>query len=615
MVRFLPQLSFAVFSFALLLVWIGGGRYLSPTGDEPHYLVIARSIGAGSLELSKAYQQEFAERRFFEPGLGTPGAALTYDNSHSVAGPNGHFSVHNIGLPLMLASFADLPHGALICRFLMLLVSLALPALAWRAASLFIASSGPRLLVALTLALSAPFLYAAGQIYPDFPAGVIFGWAAVTAVAGEKPDWRLSLLLAFAPWLQIKFAAPMLLCFAALPMVGGMPRGVRSLASWVAPMILSLTALLAFHRYAYGDLGGPYRLMDAGPPMQFSGDALAVFAGLHFDQFQGLMPRAPIFFFALLGLAAWCRDDWRKPLFLALLYGSLTVPNALHFAKFGGYSFAGRFGLAGAVVLVIPAAYGLALAARLKPRLTAALCLGHLVLQGVAWYRYAHGMPILYNTGQPVVNYPSFYTPWRHYFPYFYDADLALSHWPNLGWVLAGLCFAAAGWLLAGRREKTGWRVLSGAPILILASMAVVGAGFWPRLSYRFDGADLPGQTGSTQGGVRLAQADRDRPGFLSFGPYAPLSRGTYRFRLVYSSPASPEQAVGSWDLQLLQPGSDPAIFELRDAGTLQGTNGKPGDVHGRFRVHSVSDQYLEVRGLFSGAADLTIIRLELEEE
>jgi hypothetical protein len=613
MTRSLSQLSFALLALALLLIWNHDGRY-APDGDEPHYLVVARSIGAGSLEVSDAYRREFAQHRFYRAGLAKPDAALVYDNSHSVEGPNGHFSVHNIGLPALLAPFAGLPGGALICRGVMLLISLALPALAWRAGDLFIDRPGHRLLVAATLALSAPFLYAAGQIYPDFPAGVIFGWAALSVVAGRRSNWRVTLLLAFTPWLQIKFAAPMMVCFVALPLLGSAPRGLRSLTLWAAPFILSLAALLAFNRYAYGDLAGPYRLMDAGPPMQFTADAVGVLLGLHFDQFQGLMLRAPIFLFALLGLAAWLRSDWRKPFFLALLYGSLTLPNALHFDKFGGYSFAGRFGLAGAVVLVIPAAYGLALAMRLKPRLTAGLCVGHLALQALAWVRYAVGVPTLYNVGLPAASYPSFYAPWRHYFPYFYNAQFALSHWPNLAWLGAALCFVVAGWLLVGRGEKAAWRVLAGAPILILTSMAMVGAGLWPRLSHRYDAAALPSQTGSRDRLALTAHAGFDQPGYLSYGPYAPMSRGLYRFRLVYRSPAPPETEVGGWDV-LLQTGGKAPDLELRDAGALHGTKGKQAEVRGTFRIHSVSDQYVQIRSFFSGTADLTIESLELAEE
>ena len=72
---------YAVSAFTLL-VWDTRGVY-SPTGDEPHYLVIADALVTdGSAEVTASYRREIDDPRWYAAGLAEPGAALVPPAAH-----------------------------------------------------------------------------------------------------------------------------------------------------------------------------------------------------------------------------------------------------------------------------------------------------------------------------------------------------------------------------------------------------------------------------------------------------------------------------------------------------------------------------------------------------
>ena len=87
-------LIFFLFSIFTVVYWWQNKRY-EVEGDEPHYLVIADGvINYGTFELTKPYEKEFEERNISPTGI---------FHKHAVIGPNGLYSIHNIGLPLLIA--------------------------------------------------------------------------------------------------------------------------------------------------------------------------------------------------------------------------------------------------------------------------------------------------------------------------------------------------------------------------------------------------------------------------------------------------------------------------------------------------------------------------------
>lgn len=459
-------------------------------GDEPHYLITADSLANfGGAELSAAYRTGHLARTLLPAedldftAEEVAAARGNWYHFHSVAGENGVFSVHNLGLPILMMPIVKLGGGMVAAKWLLILLSLSLPLLAWRAAEAFIAPGGQRLVAGISLSAVTFFAIAASQLYPDFLAGVLLGNVALSVVArrlGEdrmKSPWREAALVAavaFVPWLHVRLIVPVMLSLAARFLLLRQTRGEK--LAWIAAPALSLLALALYNHHAFGSYAGPY---NAGSSVEFSTTALMVLFGLQFDQFQGIFVHAPLLLCAFVGLGALLRRDWRLALFLVLVYGSLVGPNAVHPNWYGGGSFGGRFVLAGGIVLLVPAAYGLARLFSARAWLGFAACGLHLLIESFLWYRYAIQQTYIFTQGpeRMLDYYPSAWAPHTFWFPAFYRLDIAVRHWPNLAWIVAALLFIAAGWLWRRQDEARTGRFGWGERILVLACLVIVAGG------------------------------------------------------------------------------------------------------------------------------------------
>ncbi len=106
-------LAYYLLSAVTLVVWDARGVYL-PTGDEPHYLVIADALVADrSLDVSTAYRREIDEPRWFASGLADPGSPLAPPAAHVVTTDTGFSASTNtpilsgvFGLAVLLPNLA-----------------------------------------------------------------------------------------------------------------------------------------------------------------------------------------------------------------------------------------------------------------------------------------------------------------------------------------------------------------------------------------------------------------------------------------------------------------------------------------------------------------------------
>ncbi len=439
-------------------------RVRSGVGDEPHYLIAADSFAhfdgaqivaaylSGPLAASLLQPADFAQARMeIDAGLDN------VSTFHGRVGPHGIVSIHNIGLPLLITPLRWLGGGMLAVKFALLLCSAMVPLLAVRAAGLFQRTEPHRLLLGAALCLTTPFLIPASQLYPDLLAGILFTFVLlelyIVRSAEAKPVPATMVLcaaaLALAPWLHIRLAVPTLICMIGwIWLAKGARRALLSRVLWALAPAASIAALALYNQYAYGHLGGAYDKSS----VEVSPTAVMVLFGLQIDQFQGIFVRAPLLLGALPGLMLLARRDWPLALLFLLVYGALVGPNAFHPNWYGGGSFAGRFVLAGAVTLILPAALALGMMFERWPRATAALCAGSLAMQGYVLLRFIRAVVPIFN--QPADQFLEDYSsPVGHsvWLPAFYRLDLALHHWPNLAWLIALVCLLAAGWATRGR--------------------------------------------------------------------------------------------------------------------------------------------------------------------
>ncbi len=617
----LPAVIFLLLALGLILHWRAIGKYL-PTGDEPHYMVIANSLTRyHGFETTAAYRDMF--RTLLLP---FPGQPPTPQNTHGVAGPHGLFSEHNIGLPILIAIPLRLS-GLLGVRLLMALMASGVAVLAYGFAGFYTQDRRLRMLLAVALACVTPYLPAAGQIYPDLPAGLLFGLALLCLSRGalgqraSSPSQGMPLLaaaaIAFAPWLQIKFAAASVLAAIGCVCWADMPRRAAParIGIFALPLLVSLAILAAYNRYAFGSMSGPY---ESGA-LVANWHALMVLMGLHLDQFQGIFFLDPMLLLAPIGAAALVRRRPGFGIYFILLYASLVVPNAMHTNWYGGGGFAARFVLSGSVLLILPAAYAMRVL-RMAPRVAAGLCIVSLCVQAAYYATYRSQSFSLYN--QPDVpfieSYVTLFGRLQKYLPEFCNIDFAYRYLPNYGWLAGLVVLLVIGWHYARtdggvqHRPRRHLR-LAWASAALLPLSGSVAAAFWQPPITRilaYEGANLPGLTGHAAGSSRVAIPGQDRPTFLSFGPYVSLPKGRYRFELVYSSTGGRNQHVGDWDI-VSNSGTEP----LSGPSTLNGTDGKPATIAGMLNIGSLKDGHrVEIRTTFAGVAPMTIERINIEK-
>lgn len=519
------------------------------TGDEPHYLVMANGIVQyGSWEQTNPYNEEFTTRKIYRHGLAARGALPVPANTHAVSGPHGLYNIHNIGLPFLLA-LPFLWGGVIGAKIFMVLCGALVVTVIWKYSSIFSESQTQRFWAVLAVTISLPLLPAASQIYPDLLAGLIalvglywFLTASQKRSIAHEILWAS--LIAFLPWLQIKFAATAVLLFAAI--------GVRSYCqsknlkrTTVIFLVgaLSVAALALYNQHAFGKLTGPYQ----SGALEISKTSFMVLLGLHFDQNQGFLMQNPLHLIGVLALGWMYRVNPRFTFLWGLVFLSLIVPNALHPAWYGGASFSGRFGWAAATVFTVVTIFGLLELGKTRPQIFKSIIALSLLLQGYFFVQYAVIGVDIHNKGAATWfdAYPNMLYPIHSWLPALYNAEWALSYPQNYLWlVLIGLLFC-----MGFVRHKKPYNVTS--VLVMTLAVIIFGAGFFDPKgeSTQFNVALLPANTGKIIETYRIAEQHTDKPGFVNFGPYFPLRKGRYEVVLTYSSSGQVSKPIGLFDV------------------------------------------------------------------
>lgn len=425
------------------------------TGDEPHYLIMANGLAKhGALEQTVPYTEAFlpAERDKF--GIPAQSAKFAPENMHTIIGKHGHFNMHNLGLPLLLA----LPFtagGIVGAKLFMILCGVLAVPLCWHLTGVFALDRRQRWLAVFATCVAVPLVPAANQIYPDLLAGVLcllglYWFSTTQAARGRGAELALAVAVAYLPWLQIKFgpacAAIILAVVARIYRQGG---DRWRIARILAVAGVSCLLLVAYNLYAYGKVSGPY-LSDA---IEVSRTSAMVMFGLLFDQNQGFLMLNPINLVGLLAIGWLVRADRALALLWAVVFLSLIVPNGLHPNWYGGWCFSGRFGWAGAIVFLLPTLYGLLDIGRRRATLFRVLVGLSALWQAGLLLRYGINLVGLYNrdAATPFDHYSIFYGALHDWLPALYDSRWAFSYVPNYVWLGAGAWLLAGGFL--GKRE------------------------------------------------------------------------------------------------------------------------------------------------------------------
>jgi hypothetical protein len=294
--------------------------------DEPHYLIIMQSLFFDrDLDLTNQYESE-AYREFYPDRL---------PDIHAIQVGPWQYPIRDLGLPL-IASLPFAVGGRAGVVALMSLVAVAL------AAQLYLACRDVRIahrsafLGTALACVTHPILTYTTQIYPELLAALMFVTAARLLRAGRAATplalAAASLCIGALPWLSTRAAfisvgVGLVIAYCALrpfatPAASSAQRAIRVAAAaspFVALVVgLSTVNWLLFGRFMPG--AGYYLVSDQQPILIFAPHVGTL--GLLFDRTFGLVPRAPVYLVAAIGVVVL----WRQatPMLVALFLGWLA---------------------------------------------------------------------------------------------------------------------------------------------------------------------------------------------------------------------------------------------------------------------------------------------------
>jgi len=327
------------------LVVAGPPWFHNISGDEPHYLAVARSIWVdGDLDVRNDYTEGLLSP--FWPGELWPHAKPGAD-------PEELYSIHGTGLAVWLAPWygvgSDLTEDGfnVLVRIAMTLW------LAAAAACLFLLLgdiAGPTAATRGTVVaiFTLPLVFAGPHLFPAVPAFALSCAAYLIVRRQARPIGFLAagLLLACLPWLHYKFFGVM----AAVGVAGVLalrrrpPGRDRSLALafLVAPLLISGLGHAAFTWALYERLSPLAIAVGADPTLRapqegdnwiaYVADPVGVFRagfGYFLDQREGLLFYAPQYLLAFSGFAWLLRRRRDDAIALGIVLLALVGPYAL----------------------------------------------------------------------------------------------------------------------------------------------------------------------------------------------------------------------------------------------------------------------------------------------
>ena len=521
------------------------GTSLFPSGDEPHYLVIAQSLWRdGDLKIKNNHDR--GDYREYYPGDLEP-HYLTRGKDAEI------YSIHPIGLAVILAPVYALAGYAGSVWFLIALGALAL-ALAWRWTVSMLNAPGAATFGWAVIALSAPFTFNTFTVYPEIAAAfavmVAYSTAATTDTrrSSALPWIAIGVAIASLPWLSTKYA-PMsaaLLLVVSLRFVNlrkiEAATFLRNTKLWVVIAIyaISLVAWFAFFKIIWDDWSptAPY-----GSQRETSLQYLRLGApGLLFDQEYGVLAYAPAYILAATGLVHMWRargDLRRQAIEIVFIFSALLMLVGAFHIWWGGSAAPARPIASALPLLLLPIAVAFKSAAAGSPQRAAQ----HLLLAigaGVAVTLLIGQDGLLISNSRDgssaLLDYWLPRWPLWSLAPSFIRQHWA-SAWLFMAWWLA-IAFAAA-WLLSRvRTSRAGVSALAAFATLAIAQLTIAVTMRWlPQGRAEVPAIDL-GARG------RLAALDgfdaRARPASIV---YDPLRKGA-------AVDALPQLVVGVKPLQ-----------------------------------------------------------------
>ena len=335
------------------------------TGDEPHYVVLMKSIAKGRLSVEGVYEDPRPEW-------------VTWPYRwHAVQGPEGHFySTHGIGLPLLDAPFYVIAGPLGVILFIPLVTSL-VDLSEYFACRRITGDDYVSFITVLVMGFATLICAYSNQFYPELLMALLL-LVSLNLVLRygltNSVQLAMGLLVGYGFLLKAAYAAIIAGFGLALLMLCIKGRH-WNFVLFVAGTTVWFAALCFYNNVAYGNPFA-YHLASGGSAYTeiLSINPIYAATGLIFDRYRGLLPYSPILLLSVLGLKPLLKG---RPEIFALATGAFLgeyVVSSMFGVWWGGWSLPARY-----LISVLPL-FSLPLALALKNNLhklwfkTAAFC-------------------------------------------------------------------------------------------------------------------------------------------------------------------------------------------------------------------------------------------------
>jgi hypothetical protein len=336
------------------------------TGDEPHYVVIIKSLVEGHLYVEDVYRDPRPEW-------------TTWPYSwHAVKGPDGHFySTHGIGLPLLAAPFYMIGGSLGVILFIPLVTSL-VNLSQYFACRRITGDDYVSFATALVMGFATLVFAYSNQFYPELLMALLL-LVSLNLVLKygltNSVQLAMGLLIGYGFLLKAAYSAIIVGLGLALFIIC-IRRKRLNFVLFLAGATVWLAAFCFYNTIAFGSaFAVPLASGESAYPQIMVNNVIFAATGLVFDRYRGLLPYSPILLLSVLGLRPLLKE---RPEIFALTTGAVLaeyVGSSLFTHWWAGYSLPARY-----LISVLPL-FSLPLSLALKNNLsklwfkTAAYCM------------------------------------------------------------------------------------------------------------------------------------------------------------------------------------------------------------------------------------------------
>ena len=263
------------------------------TGDEPHYVVIIKSLAEGHLYVEDVYRDPRPEWTIWPYSW------------HAVKGPDGHFySTHGIGLPLLVVPFYIIGGSLGIILFVPVVTSL-VNLSQYFACRKITGDDYVSFTTALVMGFATLICAYSNQLYPELlmallllvSLNLILKYGLTSSV-----QLAMGLLVGYGFMLKAAYAAIVAGFALALSLIC-IKRKRLNVVLFFAGVAVWFAAFCYYNNTAFGNpLAVPLASGESAYPQILANNAIFAATGLIFDRYRGLLPYSPILLLSLLGL-------------------------------------------------------------------------------------------------------------------------------------------------------------------------------------------------------------------------------------------------------------------------------------------------------------------------